>query len=313
MSLPRRVRALAAAHALLTKAHVLPDSTRLVRMPVEKRLALGPSRSLVGPVPAVDAEDRLVTTRDGASIRVRLYLPSGATDQPLLYLHGGGFVAGGIVACDHICRRLAHESGAVVASVEYRLAPEHRFPGPLHDCLDAADWFLGLADEFGLDVTRLVVGGDSAGGNLAAAIAVVFRDTGRPLAGQLLIYPAIDLSLSLPGVHHYRGIGLSEADLRACATAYLGDQDPTDPYASPWYAEPTGLARAFVLTVRHDVLGHEGIAYAEKLLTAGVPVEHVDLEDHTHGSLSLPKLFGGVDELYAQMSRFVRGAAVPAG
>jgi acetyl esterase len=311
MTLSRKVRATLAVHALLTKAHVLPDSARAVRLPVAKRLAMAPAKGMVGPLPDVETEDRQVTTRDGASIRVRLYRAAHATDQPLLYLHGGGFALGGIAACDHICRRLAHESGAVVASVEYRLAPEHRFPGPLHDCLDAADWLLG--DDLGLDASKLVVGGDSAGGNLAAALAVVFRDEGRPLAGQLLIYPAVDLSLSLPGVRAYRGVGLKVPDLEVCASTYLGDHDPTDPYASPWYADPTGLAPAFVLTVRHDILGHEGIAYAEKLLAAGVPVVHVDREDHTHGSLSLPTMFQGVDELYAQMSRFVRGAAVPAG
>lgn len=310
MSLPWKVRALVGVTSALTKAHVLPDGERLLRMPVEKRLAMGPSKGLVGAVPDVDAEDHRVTTRDGAEIRVRLYRPKEPSGQPLLYLHGGGFVAGGIVSCDHICRRLAHESGAVVASVEYRLAPEHLFPVPLHDCLDAADWFLASED---LDPSRLVVAGDSAGGNLSAALALVYRDTGRPLAGQVLIYPAVDLGLSLPGVRDYRGVGLTLADLQLCARSYLGDQDPTDPYASPWYADPTGLAPAFVLTVRHDILGHEGIAYAEKLLAAGVPVEHVDLEDHMHGSLSLPALFQGVDDLYARMSRFVRGAAVPAG
>jgi acetyl esterase len=311
VGLPWKVRALVATHSALTKAHVLPDSTRLLRVPVEKRLALGPSKRMVGPVPDVTAEDRWVPTRDGAQIRVRVYRAAEATDQPLLYFHGGGFAVGGLASCDHICRRLAHESGAVVVSVEYRLAPEHRFPGPLHDCLDAADWLAAESNTLSVDPGKLVVGGDSAGGNLAAATAVVFRDTGRQLAGQLLIYPAVDLSGTLPGWRAYRGVGLKEADLLVCAQAYLGDHDRTDPYASPWYADATGLAPAFVLTVRHDALAYEGIAYAEKLLAAGVPVEHLNLDDHAHGSLSLPTLFRGVDDVYSRMSRFVRAAAVP--
>jgi acetyl esterase len=310
MALSWKVRAVFRAQAALTKLRVLPDSEKLLTLPVAKRLAMGPGKGLVGKVPAVGSEERTITTRDGDTIRLRVYRPADPTDQPLLYLHGGGFVVGGIASCDHICRRLAHESGAVVVSVEYRLAPEHRFPVPLHDCLDAADWVVAQADELGVDPAKLVVGGDSAGGNLAAALAVVFRDEGRVLAGQLLVYPFIDLSLSLPGVEAYRGLGLHVEEGRLVAAAYLGDHDPTDPYASPWYADPAGLAPAFVVTVDNDALQHEGIAYAEKLLAAGVPVEHVDLVDHVHGSLSIPALYQGIDEVHESMASFVRRVAV---
>jgi acetyl esterase len=309
MALPWKVRAMIHAQRALTKARLLPDNERVLTWPVEKRLKMGTPKGLVGKVPAVEAEDRTVTTRDGGSFRVRVYRAAQATDQPLLYLHGGGFVLGGLKSCDHLCRRLAHETGAVVVSVEYRLAPEHRFPGPLHDCIDAADWVVSQAGDLGVDPTKLVVGGDSAGGNLAAALAVVFRDEGRPLMGQLLIYPAVDLSLSLPGIHAYTGPGLSSADARLCADAYLGDHDPTDPYASPWYADAAGLAPAFVLTVDNDPLRHEGAAYAEKLLAAGVPAEHLDVVDHVHGSLSLPTLYRGIDDIYEAMTRFVRRVA----
>jgi acetyl esterase len=311
MALPWKVRAMVRAQSLLTALRVLPDSEKVLTWPVQKRLAMGPGKAFVGKVPEVDAEDRTVTTRDGAAIRVRVYRPAEVTDQPLLYLHGGGFVLGGIASCDHICRRLAHEAGAVVVSVEYRLAPEHRFPGPLHDCLDAAHWVIDNADQLGVDPAKLVVGGDSAGGNLAAAAAVVFRDEGTPLAGQLLIYPAVDLSLSLPGIEAYRGPGLSAKEARLCADSYLGDHDPTDPYASPWYADPTALAPALVLTVDNDCLRHEGVAYAEKLLAAGVPVKHVDVVDHIHGSLSVPSVYRGVDDLYRQIVAFLREVTVP--
>jgi acetyl esterase len=312
MALPWKVRAMFGLQKALTKARVLPDHTRLLRWSAEKRLGMGPGKGLVGKLPPVETEDRTVTTRDGATIRVRLYRAAEANDQPLLYFHGGGFVLGGIRSCDHICRRLAHETGAVVVSVEYRLAPEHRFPGPLHDCLDAAHWLLDQADELGVDPSKLVVAGDSAGGNLAAATAVVFRDEGRRLAGQLLIYPAVDLSLSLPGIHSYVGLGISTEEARFCAESYLGGHDPTDPYASPWYADATGLAPALVVTVDNDCLRHEAVAYAEKLLAAGVPVEHLDVVDQVHGSLSIPVVYRGIDDVYAAMTRFVRGASVAA-
>jgi acetyl esterase len=309
MALPVKVRVLDAVQGALQRVGVLPSYEKVLTMPHAKRLGFGPGKGLVGRLAPVETEDHTVTTRDGASIRVRVYRSADATRQPLLYIHGGGFVVGGIDSCDHICRRLAFESGAVVASVEYRLAPDHRFPGPLHDCLDALDWLL----QRDVDGSSLVVAGDSGGGNLAAAVAVVLRDQARPLAGQLLIYPAVDLSLSLPGIHAYRGVGLTADDCRLCADAYLGGHNPTDPYASPWYADPEGLAPAFVFTATHDCLRHEGIAYAQKLREAGVPVTHVDLDHHSHGSLSLPRLFRGIDDLYGEMTAFVKAAAVRTG
>jgi acetyl esterase len=308
MALPWKVRATLSLQGFLMRVGVLPDIDKALAMPHAKRLAIAPGKRMLGPVPAVDAEDHVVATRDGGSIRVRVYRAAGATRQPLLYLHGGGFAIGGIDSCDHICRRLAHETGAVVASVEYRLAPEHPFPGPLNDARDALAWFLGTD----VDAEALVVAGDSAGGNLSAALAIWLRDEGRPLAGQLLIYPAVDLSLSLPGIHAYTGPGLSVEECRRVAEIYLQGHDPTDPYASPWYASPEGLAPALVVTVDNDCLEHEGVAYAEKLRAAGVPVQHVAVADHVHGSLSLPTLYRGIDELYAEMAAFVKGAAIRA-
>lgn len=307
--LNRRVRTVLRLHALLTRVGALPDHATLLAKPESERTALGTAGALVGPVPAVPHEDHTVRTRDGQGIRVRVYRPEHQTRQPLLYVHGGGFVVGGVDACDHVCRRLADSSGAVVASVEHRLAPEHPYPVPLQDCADAAQWFRDRADSLGVDPDLLVVGGDSAGGNLAAALAVQARDQGQPLAGQLLIYPAVDLSLSLPGVSAYDSVGLSTADVRLLADSYLAGADATDPYASPWYADATGLAPAFVLTVGHDPLHGEGLAYAEKLRDAGVPVQHLHRSDHVHGSLSLPRLFDGVDEVYDAMTAFLRSRA----
>jgi acetyl esterase len=304
-SLPWRARALMSAQGLLMRARLVPGVAASLGRPVAERTALGPPKLLVGAVPTVSAEDHQVQTRDGDMIRVRVYRAAAATDQPLLYLHGGGWAVGGLRACDHICRRLAHESGAVVVSVEYRLAPEHPYPTAVHDAVDAAQWLLAQAEDLAVDPARLVVGGDSAGGNLAAVLAVLFRDEGRPLAGQLLIYPAVDLSMSLPGIHAYQRGALKADDLAVAVRAYVGDHDPTDPYVSPWFAEPQGLAPAMVVTVGYDPLQHEGDAYAGKLRAAGVPVTHVHVPGHAHASLSLPRLYRGIDDLYRQITDFV--------
>ena len=302
MALSRKVRVTFAVMKALTKVGVLPTNEKAVRLPVAKRLALGPGKRMVGSVPEVPSYDVQIPTRDGAQIRLRVYTPEGAT-APLLYAHGGGFAIGGLASCDHTCRRLAVESHVVVVSVEYRLAPEHRFPGPLDDCEDALEWLLAQ----GWDAERLVVAGDSAGGNLAAALALRLRERGTPLAGQLLIYPALDLTVTRPGILNYRGIGLTTADCHFCAEVYLGDGDRTDPYASPLLApDLAGLAPALVVTVEHDPLHDDGTAYVERLLEAGVPATLVEVADHVHGSLSVPTMYRGIDDLYATMTAFVR-------
>jgi acetyl esterase len=311
MALPWKVRAGFGLIKVLRVVGLAPNADRTLKAPMAKRLAGKPPKGLLGVVPDVPTQDATVRTRDGGEIRVRLYRPAGAT-IPLLYAHGGGFIVGGLDSCDHICRRLAVEAGAVVASVEYRLAPEHRFPGPLHDCVDALAWF--LEQDLGLDPTRLVVAGDSAGGNLAAALALVLREQGRPLAGQLLIYPALDLTVSGPEILAYRGVGLTTEECRLCADQYLGAADPRDPLASPLLApDLSGSAPALIVTVEHDPLRAEGSKYAERLLEAGVPATVVEPADHAHGSLSLPTLYRGIDDLYAQMTAFLRDPAIAAG
>ncbi len=306
MALNWKVRTSFALMRSLAVVGLAPTAEKALKLPMDKRLAMGPAKWLVGRVPEVPSYDVTVPTRDGSAVRVRLYQPESAS-IPLLYAHGGGFAIGGIAACDHICRRLAAEANAVVVSVEYRLAPEHPFPGPLHDCEDALDWLLTR----GFDNRRLVVAGDSAGGNLAAALALRLRDRGTPLAGQLLVYPALDLTVSGAGVLGYRGIGLTAAECRLCAETYLAGADPTDPYASPLLAPGlAGSAPALVVTVRHDPLHDEGGAYVARLHEAGVPATLLDLDDHAHGSLSVPALYDGIGPLYRRLSAFIRDPGV---
>lgn len=294
---------------ILTWLRLLPTNERVIRLPVEKRLAMGPAGWMVGDVPDVIDEDHVLHTRDGQEIRVRVYRPE-IESRTMLYAHGGGFVVGGIQACDHICRRLAHDADICVISVEYRLAPEHPFPTPLDDCEDALDWMLASRPA----PSELFLGGDSAGGNLAAALALRLRDRGTRVAGQLLIYPALDMTASQPGLTGYRGPGITPDDCRLLATTYLAGADPTTPEASPLHAPNLdGLPPAFVVTVEHDPLRDEGAAYADRLGSEGVPVRHVDVPGHVHGSLSLPALYDGIDELYADFCGFLADpeSAVP--
>ena len=301
----RKIRTIIGIMRVATAMRLLPDNARLMRMPAEKRLAMGPMSWMVGEVTKVATEDHQVRTRDGHEIRVRVYQPERPT-RTLLYAHGGGFVAGGIVSSDHICHRLAHDADVSVVSVEYRLAPEHPFPVPLNDCEDALDWVRSS----GLASDALFVGGDSAGGNLVAALTLRTRERAIAVAGQVLIYPAADMTATRPGLLNYRGPGMTPDDCKLIAATYLGGAAPTTPEASPVHApDHAGLPPAFVLTVEHDALHDDGVAYADALRAAGVPVRYVDVPGHVHGSLSLPALYEGIDDIYASMCGFLADPA----
>lgn len=307
MALTRSARLLFAAYDALTRLRVLPKPESVLAKPMAKRLAEGPPRVLVGPVPAVQTRDLAIPTRDDRQITIRIYQPADAPARvPVLYLHGGGFVVGGLASCDHICHRLAHEAQATVVSVQYRLAPEHRFPTPLDDAEDALRWLLANSETLGIDTDALVIGGDSAGGNLTAALTLRCRDQQIPQAGQILLYPGLDLTISSPAITSYDGIGLTTEHCRICASSYLGDHDPHDPYASPLLAADfSGLPATWILTVEHDPLRDEGAVYAQRCRDAGIAVRHVDQLDHVHGSLSLPRLYRGIDDLYRELAHFI--------
>jgi len=217
-------------------------------------------------------------------IPVRLYRPHGAeVGAPLVaYFHGGGWAMGGLDSVDPVCRALATAAGAVVASADYRLAPEHPFPAGLDDCLATTRWLAAEAGSLGGDPARLAVAGDSAGGNLATVVARHLRDVIRL---QALIYPVCDAALDTPSYRDFaEGYGLTAEGMGLYWGLYLGGREGFDPDASPLRAQDlAGLPPAVVLTAECDVLRDEGEAYAAALRSAGVDVQLRRYDATVHG------------------------------
>lgn len=241
--------------------------------------------------PVAEVRDLLVAGADGR-LPARLYRPvTGAGLGLVVYLHGGGWSLGSVAAADRPCRALALSSGCVVVSVEYRRAPETPFPGPFEDCVAACGWLVRHAASLGADPMHVAVMGDSAGGNLAAAVALAARDRGSPdLAAQVLVYPALT---PVPGVDY--------PSRRANATGYLmtlrelawfwelyllAEEDGAHPYAAPLGAESlAGVAPAVVVTAGFDPLRDEAMEYVQRLRADGVEVEHLLYPSTVHGAL----------------------------
>jgi acetyl esterase len=245
------------------------------------------TEELCGPGPAVAAVRDLVVPSAGGGIPVRAYTPRDAGEGPLplvVWLHGGGWAIGSIDTYEAPVRALANASGAVVVSVEYRLAPEHRFPAAVEDCLAAVRWAVHQAGELGADPARVAVAGDSAGGNLAAVIARRLRGE-IDLRLQVLVYPVTDGGVNTASYRDFADrYGLTAAGMRRFWELYLDGDDSAHPDASPLRApDLAGVAPAFVLTAEYDVLRDEGEAYARALEAAGVPVQLRRFDGTIHG------------------------------
>jgi acetyl esterase len=239
------------------------------------------------PAPVDDVADRTVPGPAG-DIPIRVYRPAGHGPLPVVvYYHGGGWVIGDLEVVDRPCRLLASAAQAVVVSVDYRLAPEHPYPAAFDDCYAATVWVAANAGELGVDSVRLAVAGDSAGGNLAAAVALAARDRGGPeIAAQLLIYPVTNFDF---GTESYRenadGYLLTRGSMQWFWAHYLGAQDvPKDPYACPARADSlAGLPPAYLASAEYDPLRDEGEAYGRRLELAGVPVTAKRFDGMIHG------------------------------
>lgn len=233
----------------------------------------------------------------GGRILVRLYRPSDAARLPgHVALHGGGWKLGSVTerVVDAICRQRCREANCVVLSVDYRLAPEHRFPVPLDDCYAAVCWALANADALGLDAANISIGGASAGGNLAAAVTLRCRDEQGPrLRFQLLEVPALDLTREMTRATLASGVipDVPQPTMNDATSSYLADRaQALDPLASPLLAENLGgLPPAHVMTAEYDVLRTEGERYVQLLREAGVPATHRRYPGALHGTAMLTR------------------------
>lgn len=262
---------------------------------------------------AVDAvghvEDRLLDG-PGGPLRVRVYWPEGDGPHPaVVYLHGGGWVVGSIESHDPVCRAIAARTPCVVVSVDYRLAPESRFPAAVEDAWAATAWVVEHVAELGVDVGRIAVAGDSAGGNLAAVAALRARDRGLPLALQILVYPVTDYDLDSPGyTRHGAGLNLTRAKMDWYWGQYLDGADGAQPEASPLRAtDLRGVAPALVQTAEYDPLCHEGEEYARLLEAAGVSVTLTRYEGQIHGFVRLGALCPQAGDALAEIAAALRG------
>ena len=281
-----------------------------LRPPVERRTVEGivAGRGRVTPDRppfswVTGAVDRSVGTtygtapaRDGYEIPLRIYRPRAVrdrdTDVPVVvFLHGGGFVEGNVVMYDPLCSHLAARVRALVVSVDYRLAPEHRSPTAAQDCFDATTWVERHGSVLHADTSRMALCGDSAGGNLAAVTAQLLRDRGdSPVRHQALIYPATDMTLASPSIHDNADAPmLTRASIVAFREHYLPPgSDPADPLVSPLFGSLEGLPPALVQTADLDPLRDDGARYAAALEAAGVPVRLTNYVRVPHGFASIP-------------------------
>lgn len=252
----------------------------------------------------------------GGSVPVRIYTPKGASNSrlPLLvYFHGGGWVLGWLdsLDLDAVCRYFCARVNCVVVSVGYRLAPENKFPGPLEDCYAALEWAVRSAPSLGADGANVAVAGESAGGNLTAAVSMVARGRGGPrIKFQMPIVPVADSRMDSESYRLYgKGYGLDREDMLWFWEQYLATVgDWANPYASLLHAEDLrGLPPAFVMTAGLDPLRDEGEAYGERLRAAGVPVKIRRVENKPHGFLSLPLGRKERDEVVAELRRAFAG------
>jgi acetyl esterase len=247
-------------------------------------------------------------------IPARVFRPEATGPVPtIVYLHGGGFVIGDLDTHEGVCRRLCRDVGAVVVSVDYRRAPEHRFPAAAEDSYAALTWVADHIADYGADADRLVVGGDSAGGNLAAVCAQLARADGPKLAAQLLAYPAVDMFGEYPSrTENADGYFLTLADMHWFARHYLGmdEADPriadlaADPRLSPLLAESLeGLPPAVIATAEFDPLRDEGNAYARALEKAGVPVAQREFAGLIHGFYGMEAFSPAVEAATAWLNQ----------
>lgn len=241
-------------------------------------------------------ENVQILVRDGSTIKGRLYIPEGEGPFPVIvYYHGGGWVLNSIETSDASCQLLASKTKSIVVSVDYRLAPEFKFPTPVYDAYDAFLWTVDRVKEWnGID-SQIVVAGDSAGANLATVITLLNKKlNGPPIAGQILLYPVTDLSFTTGSYEQYKtGFGLNKKDMEWFRNYYLNDESEIDnPFISPLKTEDvSNLPQALIIVAENDVLKDEGLAYGNKLSSMHVKVEQYVAKGLVHSYFTKNEFF----------------------
>lgn len=269
--------------------------------------------------PLSKVENLMIPVSQDEEIQCRVYIPEGQGPFPIfIYYHGGGWVLGDIESSDASCRMIANRTASVVVSVNYRLAPEYKFPTPVEDAYAALEWVYEKGISFNGDVTRLAVGGDSVGGNLATVVTMMARDRKGPdITAQVLIYPPTNLEFKTESHQSFaKGFGLDREQLIWFRDHYLrNDEDRCNEYASPLVAEDlSGLPPAIVITAENDVLRDEGMAYAERLKKFGVQVEYTCEPGMVHGFFAHMAIFSkNIESTVSKIDKFLSTAKYTIG
>jgi len=283
----------------------LPAFQMMEPQAVRQLLELAPSVE-VELAPLSKIENRLIPIGQDSEINVRIYTPNGDGPFPIfVYYHGGGWVLGDLETSDATCRMLANQTDRIVVSVDYRLAPEYKFPVPVEDSFAALKWVSENASAFNGNVSNLVVGGDSAGGNLSTVVSLISKERNGPaIAAQVLIYPVTSLSFDSKSYLEFQnGYGMDRDLMIWFGNHYTNnDEEKHHKYVAPLLAaDLSELPPAFVMTAENDVLRDEGLAYAERLKKAGVKVETICEQGLVHGYFTNMALFP--DRIKVSISR----------
>ena len=259
-------------------------------------------------------EDLRIAVRDGHAVPVRLYAPTHDRLPVLVYFHGGGFTVGSIDTHDALCRHLSHLAHCAVLSVDYRLAPEYRFPTAVHDAWDVVQWLADHGEALGVDSERMAVGGDSAGGTLAAVCAIEARDAGLPLALQLLFYPGCTAHQDMASHQTFaRGFVLEEAHISYFFSQYLSDRAQREDWRfAPLHApDVDAVAPAWIGLAECDPLVDEGLLYADKLRAAGVAVDLEIYRGVVHEFIKMGRAIAEAGQAHVDAARALKNAFQP--
>jgi acetyl esterase len=307
--------------ALLTPAmhHVLDRMARATHVPMhalsaqQARAAYEAGAGVldIPPHKLARVEALQIPARDGSPIAARLYAPAAEALPLLVYFHGGGFTVGSVATHDSLCRHLSHLAHCAVVSVDYRLAPEYKFPTAVHDAWDAVQWLAGQGASLRLDSRRLAVGGDSAGGTLAAVCAILARDAGLPLALQLLFYPGCTAHQDTPSHKTFeKGFVLEESHITYFFNQYITSVVDRDDWRfAPLNApDVDGVAPAWIGLAECDPLVDEGVMYADKLRLAGVPVDLEIYRGVVHEFIKMGRAIPQALQAHADAARALKQA-----